>query len=84
MLNTDLEGARVVQLAMLTYEAQRFYPGLDGSFWHGVLDKGAKLGGVFLATKPPRVRLAAALHVPGRAYPITQKPRTPLGRSLSL
>ena len=54
MLNTDLEGARVVQLAKLTYEGQRLYPGLDGAFWHGVLDKGAKLGGVFLDTKPLR------------------------------
>ena len=54
MLNTELKGARVVQLAKLTYESQRLYPGLDGAFWHGVLDRGAKLDGVFLATKPPR------------------------------
>ncbi len=53
MLNTELKGAKVVQLAMLTYESQRLYPGLDGAFWHGVLDRGAILDGVFLATKPP-------------------------------
>ena len=54
MIDSGLEGAKVVQLARLTYEGQRLYPGLDGAFWHGVLDKGAKLDGVFLATKPPR------------------------------
>ncbi len=54
MIDSGLEGAKIVQLARLTYEGQRLYPGLDGAYWHGVLDKGAKLGGVFLATKPPR------------------------------
>ena len=32
-------------------------------------------GGYHLAIDPPAaIRLAAALHVPGRAYPITQSP----------
>ena len=54
MIDSGLEGAKIVQLARLTYEGQRLYPGLDGAFWHGVPDRGAILDGVFLATKPPR------------------------------
>ena len=51
MLNTDLEGARVVQLAKLTYEAQRLYPGLDASFWHPVIGKECIPEGVVLKVR---------------------------------
>ena len=54
MIDPGFTNPQIVQLAKLTTEGQRLYPGLDGAFWHGVLNKGAKLDGVFLATKPPR------------------------------
>ncbi len=36
---------------MLTYEAQRLYPGLDASFWHPVLDKECIPEGVILKVR---------------------------------
>ncbi len=38
MIDSGLEGAKIVQLAMLTYEAQRLYPGLNPDAWDGVLN----------------------------------------------
>ena len=51
MIDSGLEGAKVVQLARLTYEGQRLYPGLDASFWHPVIDKECLTEGVILKVR---------------------------------
>ena len=55
MINSDLQGAKVCEFAQLKPECARLYPGLrPPDAWFGVLNRGAKLGGVFLAVTPRR------------------------------
>jgi len=69
MIDPDFTNPKIVQLAMLNYEGQCVYHGLDGALWHGVYDQGATDYGVYLDTPGGPRRLACPPHVQGHSVP---------------